>query len=208
MLTSQKFFLMKKPLIILIVLLAAIAFWWLFFKKESHKSQPKPEAIKVGKHSAEFNQSISDAVDSYLNMKNAFVDGDTTEIKTISQKFIVVIDSLSLGDLKKDSSEILLAAQQEISDIKANAEAILQEKDITEMRQDFRMVSENFYPFLKTIGYEGKKLYWKNCPTAFGENQEGNWISDSKEIINPYLGKNNANNRSGGNSAIEIKDSL
>ena len=208
MLTSQKFFLMKKPLIILIVLLAAIAFWWLFFKKESHKSQPKPEAIKVAKHSAEFNQSISDAVDSYLNMKNAFVDGDTTEIKTISLKFIVVIDSLSLGDLKKDSSEILLAAQQEISDIKANAEAILQEKDITEMRQDFRMVSENFYPFLKTIGYEGKKLYWKNYSTAFGENQEGNWISDSKEIVNPYLGKNNANNRPGGNSAIEIKDSL
>ena len=60
----------------------------------------------------------------------------------------------------------------------------------TEMRQDFRMVSENLYPFLKTIGYEGPKLYWQNCPMAFGENKEGNWLSNTSEIINPYLGKN------------------
>jgi hypothetical protein len=199
---------MKRALLILIVLIAALTFWWLFIRKESHKSEPKQNAIKVGKHSVKFNEGISDAVDSYINMENAFADGDTTEIKTISQKFIAKMDSLNLGDLKKDSSEILLTAQQEISDIKANAEAILQEKDLTEMRQDFRMVSENLYPFLKTIGYEGKRLYWKNCPSAFGENQEGNWISDTKEILNPYLGKNNAINNSGGNNAIEIKDSL
>ncbi len=37
---------------------------------------------------------------------------------------------------------------------------------ITEMRQDFSMVSENIYPFLKTIGYEGEKLYWQNDPNG------------------------------------------
>jgi hypothetical protein len=199
---------MKRALLILIILIAAFALWWLFIRKESHKSEPKQEAIQVGKHSVDFNQAISDAVDRYLNMKNAFADGDTSEIKTVSQKFIAKMDSLNLGDLRKDSSEILLAAQQEISDIKANAGAILQEKDIREMRQDFRMVSENLYPFLKTIGYEGKRLYWKNCPSAFGENQEGNWISDTKEILNPYLGKNNVTSNSDGSNAIEIKDSL
>ena len=60
-----------------------------------------------------------------------------------------------------------MAVQQNLSDIKANAKPILEESDITEMRHDFSMISENLYPFLKTIGYEGEKLYWQNLPTPY-----------------------------------------
>ena len=141
-------------------------------------------------------------------MKNAFVDADTIKIKLNGQKFIATIDSLKLNELQKEDSTILLAAQQEVSDIKANAEAMLQENNVTEMRQDFRMVSENLYPFLKTIGYEGPKLYWQNCPMAFGENKEGNWLSTTKEIINPYLGKNHPEFKSSMLNCGETKDTL
>lgn len=189
-----------------IIFLAAVLYgaYWFFFKKDTNQSTPKQEAIKINKHSDEFNRGVADAVNGYLNMKNAFVDADTASIKMQSQKFITGMDSLRLNELQKDDSQILLAAQQEVSDIKANAEAILLENQLTEMRQDFRMVSENLYPFLKTIGYEGPKLYWQNSPDAFGENKEGNWISNTPEIINPYLGKNNSAYKSSG----ETKDSL
>jgi len=199
---------MKRLLAIIFLAVVLFGTYWLFFKKETHQSQPKQEAIKINKHSDEFNQSIADAVNGYLNMKNAFVDADTVKIKIQGQKFIAAIDSLKLNDLQKDDPKILLAAQQEVSDIKANAEAMLQENDITEMRQDFRMVSENLYPFLKTIGYEGPKLYWQNCPMAFGENKEGNWISNTPEIINPYLGKNHPEYKSTMLGCGETKDSL
>ena len=193
-----------------IVFLAAVLFvaWWFFLKKDVHTSEPKQKAIKINKHSAEFNQSVADAVNSYLSMKSAFVEADTVKIKLNGQKFIVTVDSLRLSELKKDDSQILLAAQQEVSDIKANAQAMLQETVLTEMREDFRMVSENLYPFLKTIGYEGPKLYWQNCPMAFGENKEGNWLSNTSEIVNPYLGKIHPENKSAMPDCGEIKDSL
>jgi len=193
-----------------IIFLAAVLFvtWWLFFKKDTHKAEPKQEAIKINKHSKEFNQSIAALVTAYLNMKNAFIEADTLNAKLAGQKFIAFIDSLKLNELQKDDSLVALAAQQEVSDIKVNAQAMLQENALTEMREDFRMVSENLYPFLKTIGYEGQKLYWQNCPMAFGENKEGNWLSSTSEIINPYLGKNHPEYKSTMLGCGETKDSL
>ena len=118
------------------------------------------------------------------------------------------MDAVKLDDLRKEDSQIVMAARQEISDIKANAQAILMESDITEMRQDFRMVSENLYPFLRTIGYEGEKLYWQNCPMAFGEGKEGNWISNTEEIINPYLGKHDPQYKASMLNCGETKDTI
>ena len=122
-----------------IVFLAAVLFvaWWVFLKKDTHETEPRQEAIKINRHSKEFNQSIADAVNNYLDMKNAFVDADTVAMKSSGKKFIVAIDSLKLNELQKDDSKILLAAQQEVSDIKVNAEAMLQEIDLTEMRAGF-----------------------------------------------------------------------
>jgi len=192
---------MKRLLAIIFLALVLFGAYWFFFKKDTHTSGPKPEAIKIKKHSEEFNQSITNAINEYLNMKNAFADADTIKIKDQSQKFISCVDSLKLDDLKKDDSLIIASAKQQVSDIKANAQDILQQKDITEMREDFRMVSENLYPFLRTISYEGPKLYWQNCSMAFGEDKEGSWLSNTLEIINPYLGKNHPD-------CGEIKDSL
>ena len=199
---------MKRLLAIIFLAVIIFGAYWFFFKKDTHQSQPKQEAIKINKHSDVFNQSISNAVDGYLNMKNAFVDADTSQIKMQTQKFIALVDSMKLDDLHKDDPQILSAAQQEVSDIKANADALLLENDITEMRQDFRMISENMYPFLRTIAYEGPKLYWQNCPMAFGENKEANWISNSAEIVNPYLGKHDPVYKSSMVGCGETKDSL
>ncbi len=199
---------MKSLLAIIFLAAVLLGAWWLFFKTEKTESEPKQESIKLGKHTPEFNQSISDAITSYMSMKDAFVDADTFKVKNEGQNFIVKMDSIRLTQLEKDDPQVLMAAKQEISDIKANAEAMLQEVNITEMRQDFRMVSENLYPFLKTIGYEGPKLYWQNCPMAFGEDKEGNWLSTTKEIINPYLGKNHPEYKSSMLNCGEIKDTL
>lgn len=196
---------MKRLLAIIFLCLVIYGAYWFFFKPKSHVSSPKPEAVKVNKHSDEFNQKVINTISDYMEMKDSFRETDTMKIKSTGQKFMVSVDSINLFELQKDDSTIMVAAQQEVSDIKANAQAMLMENDIIEMQQDFRMVSENLYPFLKTIGYEGPKLYWLSCPTAFGENREGNWISNTKEILNPYLDKKNP--KASANCG-EIKDSI
>lgn len=199
---------MKKIFAILVIVALALGGWWLFFKDKSHTEGSRQQPLKVGKHSSEFNQSINSVVNAYLSLKDAFVNADIAKIKEQEKKFISVIDSVKLDDLKKDTTGIFQSAQLMIGDIKSNAEAISKETDITEMRQDFRMVSENFFPLLKTIHYEGEKLYWQNCPMAFGEGKDASWISNTEEIINPYLGKNHPEYKATMLHCGEIKDTI
>ena len=127
---------------------------------------------------------------SYFNMSSSFVDADTANAKENCRKFIQLMDSIPLDELKKDTASIYEAAAGSFSGITDNAKSLLMQTNITEMRKDFSMVSENLYPFFKLINYEGENMYWQNCPMAFGEDNGANWISSSKIIINPYLGKN------------------
>lgn len=189
--TLQKLNGMKKLLAIVFLVLVLYGIWWWFFKDNSPDSSPKVEALKVSKHSHTFNQSINDVVKSYLDIKSAFVEADSVKAKEYGIKFLALVDSMKMDNLKKDTS-IYTTAVAQIGDIKSNGDAMVKETNLTEMRQDFKMVTENFYPFLKTIHYEGPKLFLQNCPMAFGEGKDANWISDTTERIdrlNPYLGK-------------------
>lgn len=202
---------MKRVLAIVFLLIIVLAAWWLFFKTDSVKTgtgDEKVEALSVAKHSDEFNQKVANTISAYLDMKGAFVEGDTAAVKTNASRFIMLVDSLPIDELLKNDSAIVLAARQQVSELKANADPILQESDLTQMRQDFSMVSENLYPFLKTIGYEGKKLYWQNCPMAFGDDKPANWLSNTSEIINPYMGKHHPEYKSAMLNCGENKDSL
>ena len=200
---------MKKILAVVIIVVVIVVVWFFFFKpakKATTSTQTETNTEK--KHSPEFDNQISSLINSYMSMKNAFVDADSSEIKTKTAAFIASADSLHLDELQEKDSSIFMAVQQNISDIKANAKPILEENDITEMRHDFSMVSENLYPFLKTIGYEGEKLYWQNCPMAFGDDKPANWLSSTAEINNPYLGKKDPKYKSGMLHCGENMDSL
>ncbi len=199
---------MKKLLAIIFLVVVLFGIWWLFFNKKTGDNTPKQQALKVSVHSNEFNKSLVDAINSYAALKDAFVEADTIKVKQGTQHFITLVDSIKLDELKKDTSAIYQSAQSQIGDIKSNAAAILNETDITEMRQDFRGVSESLYPLLKTIHYEGPKLYWQNCPMAFGEGKDANWISNTVEIINPYLGKNHPEYKATMLHCGEIKDTI
>ena len=200
---------MKRVLAIVFLIIVILAVWFLFFKTEAvTTTSNETETVATAKHSDQFNQEIANTMNTYMSMKNAFIDSDTALIKSETSKFINSIDSLHLNELQKNDSSIFMAIQQNISDIKANANPILQEKDLTEMRHDFSMISENLYPFLKTVGYEGQKLYWQNCPMAFGEDKPANWLSSTSEILNPYLGKNHPEYKSAMLHCGENMDSL
>ncbi|SRR6185312_1521023 len=200
---------MKRVLAVVFLIIILLAVWFLFFKTEKTESiTTQKQTTGAPKHSSEFNEKITSMMNAYVEMKNAFVDADTMAIKAKTAQFLASTDSLSLSELHEKDSSLFTAAQQNISDIKANAEPILKESDITEMRHDFSMVSENLYPLLKTIGYEGPKLYWQNCPMAFGDDKPANWLSNTSEILNPYLGKKHPEYKSAMLHCGENMDSL
>lgn len=201
---------MKKIVLVLLVLILAIAgyYWYKFSNAGKGDSGPKQAPLTLKKHSNTFNQAITTAMNAYFDMKAAFVDADTTKAKESCRKFVQLMDSIPFDELKKDTTGIYEIAFNDLSNIRSNAESLLVQADITEMRKDFGMVSENLYPFLRTINYEGENMYWQNCPMAFGDDKGANWISNTKEIINPYLGKNHPEFKGTMLHCGEIKDTI
>lgn len=198
---------MKKIFFVLVLLIAGFALYWFKFR-ETGPEAPKQQPLKVSAHSAIFNSSLDTLMNGYFKIKDAFVNADTVAAKLATQNFLESLSKLNLDELKKDSGAIYESVMAQLNDVKANAESLEKQPNITEMRQDFRMVSESMYPLLKSIHYEGKVLYWQNCPMAFGEGKEANWISNTEEIVNPYLGKNHPEFKSTMLHCGEVKDSI
>lgn len=201
---------MKKIIALVLLVLAGFSIYWFLLRtKGTGPAQEKQKAIVVGKHSAGFNTSVQAMMDAYFQMKNAFVEADTVKAKEAAKSFISLLDSIPLKELDKDSTLISETAKYNIADLKANANSLLIQSDITEMRQDFRTLSDMLYPgFFKVINYEGPALYLQNCPMAFGEEKDANWISNSNEIMNPYLGTNHPQYKATMLHCGEVKDSI
>ena len=207
-LSFVKSFCMKNIVWILVILVLAFSIYWFKFRTVSSIESPKTAPLIASRHSIVFNNSIDTLMTAYFNLKTAFVEADSTLAKTVAQKLLLVADSIKLDELKKDTAGISESAAMQLNDIKANTESLLKQPNLTEMRQDFRMVSESIYPLLKTVHYSGQTLYWQNCPMAFGEGKEANWISNTAEIINPYMGKKNPEYKATMLHCGETKDSI
>jgi len=198
-------------LLLLVLILGIVGFYWYKFSTAGRggDSGPKQPPITLKKHSEKFNSSIAVLMNAYFEIKSAFVDADSALAKSSCKKFLQLLDSIPVDELKKDTASIFETVKSNITDIRMNAESLLKQSSITEMRQDFRMVSEVMYPsFFRAINYEGPKMYWQNCPMAFGEGKEANWISNTEEIVNPYLGKNHPEFKSSMLHCGEVKDTI
>ncbi len=199
----------KRIFLFIILLLAAFAFYWFVFKKKSGPKGPPPVPIALKKHSAAFNTSVDNMVSAYLDIKNAFVEWDTAAAKATTGNFISKLDSFPINEMKKDTSLVFATIQQNLSDIRGRALALLKETNITDMRHDFNDITNQLYPsFFVTANYEGAKLYFTECPMAFDDSVAANWLSNSSEIVNPYLGKSHPKYHSGMLGCGEVKDSV
>ena len=200
----------RKVFLFLIVATVLYAIYWFAIKrKEARPERPRQESVKLKKHSERFNQSTDSLVNAYLSIKNAFIESDTAGAKRGTANLIAVLDNFPVDDLKNDSAMVMETIQGNLTDLKSNAESLLKQTRITEMRQDFSAMTEVMYPsFFTAINYEGSKLYLINCPMAFNDDVSANWISNTAEILNPYLGKDHPKYKAGMLKCGEVKDSV
>jgi hypothetical protein len=201
---------MKKSTLFLLIAASVFALYWFGFRKTNHGPKPpKMAPIKLSRHTAAFNQSVNNVVNNYLKVKDAFVQPDTVAIRIHTNSLLLSLAAIDSTVFNKDTTLVFATVMQTIADIRMNAISLLNQTDITEMRRDFSSLSSIMYPgFFKAILYEGPTLYLINCPMAFNENEPANWISNSREIINPYLGKNHPKYHGGMLHCGEVKDSI
>jgi len=181
---------MKKVFSILGILLLLFAgyIWYSFKSGKKRVKGPKPVALAVSKHSPVFNQSVQTVLDAYYSISEAFVNWDTTAITKHTNEMKTALDSLKVEELKVDTTGIYETALDPLANAKNETANILKEPSIETKRTAFNNLSENLRLLFIVVKYDQGKLYWQECPMAFGDDQPGYWLSKTDAVRNPYLG--------------------
>ncbi len=130
--------------------------------------------------------SLKAVVDHYLHIKNALVSNDGGEAASGGKAMA--------GEMGKIDKSLFTAEQKKVyddieDDLEEHAEHIGKNSgDIEHQREHFSMMSEDVYDLVKAFG-GGQALYHDHCPMA-NDNKGAMWLSEMKEVKNPYFGGN------------------
>ncbi len=144
----------------------------------------KSVAVTYTKSDAKTTASIKEIVDHYLHIKNELANDNSSETANGAKAMANAISKLDKSFL---TAEQKTAYDKNEEEMKEHAEHIAKNSDkIEHQRSHFVMMSEVVYDLVKNFG-AGRPLYHDYCPMA-RDNQVAMWISEIKEIKNPYFG--------------------
>lgn len=166
----------------------------------------KPE--RVSKNSGAFNESFQKLLTSYYSLRDAFVEYDTARIDAVSKQLAADAGSVKLDELTGDSSSgVKTTAKDYTTTVQTTASDIQTQPDFTKKQRQFQSLSDAMYELVRTVRYDQEKIYHQHCPMAFN-NEGAYWISNSQEIVNPYMGKKHPKYRGSMLECGDIPDSL
>lgn len=124
-------------------------------------------------------------INGYLQLKNALVADDD---KAAAEAGKVMTKAMAAFDKSALSTEQAKIYADIEDGVKEHAEHIRDNVgNIHHQREHFESLSQDIYDLAKAMG-TGQKLYFDHCP-MYNNSKGANWLSETKEIRNPYLGK-------------------
>ena len=131
------------------------------------------------------NASINEVVANYLKLKNALVNDNSKEAANSGNALIATIGKVDMNSISKEQMKDYMDIAESA---KENAEHIGEnEGKLDHQREHFVMLSKDMNDLIQLFG-TSQKLYLDFCPMA-DDNKGAVWISETKEIKNPYFGK-------------------
>lgn len=152
---------------------------------QSTMSATSNDSIQAGTMQTNSKGSIKEIVTGYLQIKNALANDNGKEAANGGK---AMADAMQ----KFDKSSLTPEQQKDYNDMesamKENAEHIGENADkIDHQREHFDMLSQDMADMVKTFN-AGENLYKDYCP-MYNNKKGAVWISETKEIKNPYRGK-------------------
>lgn len=129
--------------------------------------------------------SVDEMLTAYLQIKNALANDNAAEAATGGNAFVQAIGKV---DKSAMTTEQKAQFEETADDAKEMAEHIGKSSDkIAHQREHFEMLSDDVYDMVKTFK-PALTLYKDYCP-MYNSGKGANWVSETKDIKNPYLGK-------------------
>ncbi len=132
--------------------------------------------------SAALNQEIAAVVSAYFQVKNSLVKDQmpTTANQILAQALAKVSSAPGTEKEKVNWEKIMAQLSKSTIEIKSA-------KDLSEARTHFSSLSATIIQLVETFPLSQQVVYQDFCPMAF-TNKGGYWLSEFKEIKNPYFG--------------------
>lgn len=136
--------------------------------------------------SKDSGSSLDKVLQGYLQLKNALVKDDDKNAAAAGKSMVQAMVSLDSKSLSSEQAKVL---QDVADDIKEHAEHIgANAGNIKHQREHFETLSQDMFDLVKAGSPTGAKLYYDHCP-MYNKGKGANWLSEKKEIENPYMGK-------------------
>ena len=133
--------------------------------------QERPETIALAKRTAEIKDTVTAQIyDAYSRLKNALVNTDAEAAKTAGENFLKVAGAQRMSDQSLKEGLITITGSDSIE----------------KQREQLPAITASIKKLLDGEIASGT-LYYQYCPMAFN-GKGGHWISNVKEIYNPYFG--------------------
>ena len=141
----------------------------------------KPQFTSVDPKAA---ASLKLVVDHYLHIKNALAGDNSNEAANGGKAMAEAMAKVDKAAMTPEQQKVY--AENE-DDLKEHAEHIgKNEGNIEHQREHFAQMSEDVYALVKAFG-GGQALYHDHCP-MYDNNKGALWLSETKEVKNPYFG--------------------
>jgi hypothetical protein len=137
------------------------------------------------KNTKDSSAVMNEILTSYLNLKNALANDDGKQAGNAAVEMKSSLSKINTGSFTAGEKKVFEDVHDDLAE---HAEHIASSSgDISHQREHFDMMSQDMIDLVKSTG-SNQTLYKVYCP-MYNNNKGAMWLSESKEIKNPYLGK-------------------
>jgi len=119
-------------------------------------------------------QNLEQVFEDYIVLENYLIESNLNGAKESASQLVILFERL-----KEESDQKTL-----INEIIASAKTIAKSGNLEQQRNEFAKLSESFWKLIKANKSFQNKAYYNYCPM-----KKAYWISESKDIRNPFYGK-------------------
>jgi hypothetical protein len=149
---------------------------------DSPLPEEKPSFSNVDPKTA---ASLNEIVSHYLHIKNALFNDNGAEAAAGAKALVGAMGKVDHAALAPDQMKLYMDVEESL---KEHAEHTADNAGkIDHQREHFVLMSNDVYDLVKGFGTD-KPLYVDHCPMA-NDNKGANWLSETREIRNPYMGQ-------------------
>ncbi|HRI79294.1 MAG TPA: DUF3347 domain-containing protein [Cyclobacteriaceae bacterium] len=130
---------------------------------------------------AQINGFLSD----YFAFNQALIEDNQDGAKEAAKKLSATVSKFDMSKLDGEQMDFYHA---QLTKLNQGLKGIEASADIEEIRMELATLSEAMYALVKACHPNDSDLYYQFCPMA-KHNAGANWLSNTKEIINPYMGQ-------------------